>query len=181
VDSDLRVRVAGSGGQGVGLAGVLLAEAAILGGLNATQSQAYGTQSRGGASRSDVILAEGEIAFPRAEALDVLVALTDAACSAYVGELVPGGLLLVDGDAVTPIDGPWIVHRLPIAAAAAATGARLAANVVALGALWELARPVPFPALQKAVAARVPEGLRALNLAALDAGVRLAAAEAVVG
>ncbi len=181
MDSDLRVRIAGSGGQGVGLAGVLLAEAAILGGLNATQSQAYGTQSRGGASRSDVILGEGEIVFPRAEALDVLVALTDAACAAYVSELVPGGLLLVDADAATPTDGPWIVHSLPIVAAAAAAGARLAANVVALGALWELSRLVPFPALQEAVAARVPERLRALNLAALDAGVRLAAGTAVIG
>lgn len=171
----LRVRIAGAGGQGVVLAGVMLAEAAVSAGLNATQSQAYGPQSRGGASRSDVIIAKGEIDFPYAEALDVLVALTDAACAGYSGELVPGGLLLVDSDAVAPAGGPWNERRLPIAATAGAAGARLAANVVALGALWSLTRLVPLPALEGAVATRVPESLRALNLRALDAGVRLAA------
>jgi 2-oxoglutarate ferredoxin oxidoreductase subunit gamma len=157
------------------LAGVILAEAAVLAGLNATQSQVYGPQSRGGASRSDVIIAEGEIVFPRAEALDVLVALTDAACSSYIAELVPGGLLLVDGDSVAPPDGPWIEHRFPIAAAAAGAGARLAANVVALGALCALTRLVPLTALETAVAARVPKSLGPLNLAALAAGFRIAA------
>lgn len=178
--SPLRVRIAGSGGQGVVLAGVMLAEAAVFAGLNATQSQAYGPQSRGGASQADVIIAGGEIDFPRAEALDVLVVLTDSACASYAPELVPGGLLLVDGDVVTPLDGPWNEHRLPILAAAAAAGGRVTANVVALGALWQLTRLVPLPALKEAVSARVPENLRALNLMALDAGVRLSAREQVV-
>ncbi|MFI5283290.1 MAG: 2-oxoacid:acceptor oxidoreductase family protein [Candidatus Dormibacterales bacterium] len=173
--SCLRIRIAGSGGQGVVLAGVILAEAAVMAGLNATQSQVYGPQSRGGASRSDVIIDEAEIAFPRAEALDVLVALTDAARAAYVAELVPGGLLLVDGDPIAPLANTWIEHRLQMAAAAAGTGVRLSTNVVALGALWQLTRLVPFSDLERAVAGRVPESLRPLNLAALAAGVQIAA------
>jgi len=182
VASRLRIRIAGSGGQGVVLAGVMLAEAAVLAGLNATQSQVYGPQSRGGASRSDVIISDGEIGFPRAEALDVLVALTDAACAGYIAELVPGGLLLVDSACLVPPNGPWNEHRLPIIAAAAGAGALLAANVVALGALLELTGIVPLPALENVVAARVPVSLRPLNLAALAAGARIAArVEAVHG
>lgn len=177
--SGLRIRIAGAGGQGVVLAGVMLAEAAVSAGLNATQSQAYGPQSRGGASRSDVIIAESDIGFPRAEALDVLVAMTDAARAAYQAELVPAGLLIVDDDAIAPPTGRWVERHLPITATGEAVGSRLAANVVALGVLWQLTRLVPLAALEDAIAGHVPPALRPLNLAALAAGVRIAEAVGV--
>lgn len=177
--SGLRIRIAGAGGQGVVLAGVMLAEAAVSAGLNATQSQAYGPQSRGGASRSDVIIAEGDIGFPRADALDVLVAMTEAARAAYQSELAPAGLLIVDDGATAPPTSRWVERHLPITATAEVVGSRLAANVVALGALWQLTRLVPFAALEDAVGGHVPPALRPLNLAALAAGVRIAEAVGV--
>jgi 2-oxoglutarate ferredoxin oxidoreductase subunit gamma len=173
----LEIRLAGSGGQGIVLAGVILAEAAILAGKNAAQSQAYGPESRGGHARADVVIADGEIGFPQAQALDVLVALTEEACERFAKDLRPTGLLVVDARAVPePPTGGWECRRLPIADTAEQAGSLMAANVVALGALAELTGVVDAETLERAVAARVPRQ-RELNLRALEAGRRLARTE----
>ena len=171
------VRLAGAGGQGVVLAGVVLAQAAILSGLNATQSQSYGPESRGGASCSDVAIARGEIGYPKAEQLDVLVALTQEACDRYVRELRPSGVLLVDDRLVgEPPAGAWSVYALPLMETArGVSGGPLGLNMVALGALVELTRLVDGQALERAVTARVPGRHRELNLRALAAGRQLVA------
>ena len=174
----IEIRLAGSGGQGVVLAGVILAEAAILSGKNAAQSQAYGPQSRGGASRADVVIAQDAIGFPQAQSLDVLLALTREACERYSPDLRAGGLLVVDAGAGTdPPAGDWRVHALPIAETAAReVGNAIATNMVALGVLGGLTGVVGAEALERAIAARVPARSRELNLRALAAGLRLAGA-----
>jgi len=170
----VEIRLAGSGGQGIVLAGVMLAEAAIRAGKNAAQSQAYGPESRGGRARADVVIADGEIGFPQAQALDVLVALTADACERFAGDLRPTGLLVVDAKAVKePPAGEWQCRRLPIADTAEQVGSLIATNVVALGALAELTGVVDAEALEQTVAARVPRQ-RELNLRALQAGRLLA-------
>ncbi|RKY44545.1 MAG: 2-oxoacid:ferredoxin oxidoreductase subunit gamma, partial [Candidatus Neomarinimicrobiota bacterium] len=79
------LRLSGSGGQGLILIGKILAEAAaIYDGKNATQSQSYGPEARGGASRSEVIISDGEIDYPKAMKLDLLLALTQEACDLYI-------------------------------------------------------------------------------------------------
>ncbi len=176
-DGRVEVRLAGAGGQGIGLAGLLLAEAAVMLGRNAAQSQAYGPESRGGASRSDVVIAEGEIAFPKATRLDVLVVLTQEACDRYRGELRPGGLLIVDARRVAvPPGTPFRVRALPFGEAARRVGDPLAANLVALGALSALTGVVAPEALERAIDARVGPRYRELNRRALAAGVDLARA-----
>ncbi len=171
----VEIRLAGSGGQGVVLAGVILAESALASGRNATQSQAYGPESRGGASRSDVVIADGEIDYPTAQSLDVLVAMTQAAGDRFAGALRSGGLLVVDEQQVPrPPAGPWRCRPLPIVATAERTaGRRVAAGVVALGALVGLTGVVDGDALAGAVAARVPPRLREPNLRALAEGIRI--------
>ncbi len=174
-DGRVEVRLAGAGGQGIGLAGLVLAEAAVLAGRNAAQSQAYGPESRGGASRSDVVIADGEVGFPAATRLDVLVALTQEACDRYRGDLRPGGLLVVDAGRVTvPPDLPVRVRSLPLVDAARRAGDPLAANMVALGALAVLTGVVGSHDLERAIRARVAERHRDLDLRALVAGVELA-------
>jgi len=172
----IEIRLAGSGGQGVVLAGVILAEAAILSGKNAAQSQAYGPQSRGGASRADVVIAEDAIGFPQAQALDVLLALTQEACERYTVDLRAAGLLVVDeGTVAAPEGAGWSVHALPIAETAVReAGSAMATNMVALGALAELTGVVTAEVLEQAVVARVPARHRELNVRALAAGRRLA-------
>ena len=172
----IAIRIAGSGGQGVVLAGVILAEAAVLAGRNAAQSQVYGPESRGGAARSDVVIADGEIGFPTAQVLDVLVALTQSASDRYSSDLKPAGLLVVDEQEVPdPPAGSWAARPLPIIATSVrVAGSPVAANVVALGVLVGVTGVVDAWALERAVVACVPPGSRELNLRALAAGVSLA-------
>ncbi|MCC6222518.1 MAG: 2-oxoacid:acceptor oxidoreductase family protein [Thermoleophilia bacterium] len=173
----LEVRLAGQGGQGIVLAGVILAEAAIRAGKNATQSQAYGPESRGGSARADVVIADGEIGFPQAQELDVLLALTQEACEKYARDLRPTGLLVIDERSVPePPAGVWRVCALPIGETAERAGSLMTANVVALGAVAALTGIVDAETMERAVAARVPRQ-RELNLRALEAGRRLVASE----
>jgi 2-oxoglutarate ferredoxin oxidoreductase subunit gamma len=165
------IRLAGEGGQGMILAGIILAEAAaIYDGKNAVQTQSYGPEARGGASKAEVIIAEKEIDFPEVISADALVAMSQEACDRYVGSLKKDGLLIVDDEKVGRVTFSKAV-KLPITSLALqATGKTITANVVALGALVGLTGVVSRPAIEKAVAARAPRGTEELNLAALAAG-----------
>ncbi len=171
------IRLSGSGGQGVILAGVILAEAAALwDGKNAVQSQSYGPEARGGASRSEVIISDGEIENPKAESMDALLALTQEACEKYIADLKIGGTLIVDADMVATVpEGDYHVIRLPIVSAAAEQlGRAQVANIVSLGAVVELTGAVSKEALVQAVVSRVPKGTEDINRKALEAGYELA-------
>jgi 2-oxoglutarate ferredoxin oxidoreductase subunit gamma len=169
------IRLAGEGGQGMILAGIILAEAAaIYDGKNAVQSQSYGPEARGGASKSEVIIADSEIDYPEVIVADVLVALSQEAYDKYCGNLRADGLLIVDTHKVT--DPPFEnAIKLPITSLAKeTTGRGITANTVALGVLVELTGVVSKEAICKAVAARAPKGTQAINQAALEAGFRAA-------
>lgn len=173
---EYHVRLAGAGGQGIVLAGLLLAEAAVAAGRNATHAQAYGPESRGGATKAEVIIADGDIDYPYADRVDCLLALTPKAYQKYVGQLVPGGLLVVDEERV-PVTPPAgvVCHALPIQATAQRVlGTPVGANVVALGALVALSGCVPLAAVERAVATRRPGGTAEPGLRALRAGAELA-------
>jgi 2-oxoglutarate ferredoxin oxidoreductase subunit gamma len=168
------IRLAGTGGQGVILAGVLLAEAAVRDGLNAVQTQSYGPEARGGASRSEVIISDEEINYPKVIEADIMLCWSQEACDRYSGRLRKNGLLIVDGD---------LVHRTPTTRAARVpmtklaeqeTGERLAANVVGLGVLAGITQIVSRESLEEAIRARAPRGTAEMNLKALAAGYKIA-------
>jgi 2-oxoglutarate ferredoxin oxidoreductase subunit gamma len=95
------IRLAGEGGQGMILAGIILAEAAaIFDGKNTAQTQSYGPEARGGASKAEVIIAVGEIDHPEVISADVLVAMSQEACDKYAGNLKKTGFLIVDEEKV---------------------------------------------------------------------------------
>jgi 2-oxoglutarate ferredoxin oxidoreductase subunit gamma len=175
------VRLSGEGGQGLVLAGKILAEAAaIYDDKNATQSQSYGPEARGGASRSEVIISDGEIDYPKAEHLDILLALTQEALDKYLADLRPGGVVVVDEDAVPRVpEGNHRLLRVPfIRIAREKVGRAIVGNIVALGAIVRLSGVVTEQAVEQAIAARVPKGTEELNLKAFRLGVA-AAAEAL--
>ncbi len=102
------VRLSGEGGQGLILAGKILAEAAAIhAGLNATQSQSYGPEARGGASRSEVILSDGEIDYPKATEVDLMVALTQQSYDTYRADVKRDGVVIVDSEAVERLGETW--------------------------------------------------------------------------
>lgn len=172
------VRLAGEGGQGMILAGIILAEAAtIYGGKNAVQSQSYGPEARGGASKSEVVISSGEIDHPEVLQPDIVVVLSQEAYKKFASTVSPSGLLIVDADKVDSSSTPAAI-RLPITKMAfETTGRVITANTVALGVLVGLTGVVTRQALEKAVLARAPRGTEAMNHKALEAG--FAAAEKV--
>lgn len=171
------VRLSGEGGQGLVLAGKVLAEAAaIYDDKNATQSQSYGPEARGGASRSDVIISDDDIDYPKAVNIDLLLALTQESVNRYCKDLKDDGILLVDQDAVSTLpEGSFRMFKVPIIATARDTVGRvLVANIVALGVITELAKVVSAQAVESAILARVPKGTEELNLRAFKAGMDVA-------
>ncbi len=169
-------RFSGEGGQGIILAGIILSEAAIIDGLNTIQTQSYGPESRGGASKAEVVIAAGEIDYPKVRQPHYLLALTREAFQSYATDIVPGGAIVADSDAVPPealdrIGEEIKVYRLPILQAAEEDiGRRIVANIVALGALQTISGVVSREALEEAVLSRVPKGTETLNRRALEAG-----------
>jgi len=171
------IRLSGSGGQGLILVGKVLAEAAaIYEGLNATQSQSYGPEARGGASRSEVIISDGDIDYPKAENIDILLALTQEACDKYIKDLNDNGTLIVDSQMVKNIpDGNFKVVKLPIIRSASERlGKFIVANIVALGIIVKISNIVSLDSVQHAIRARVPKGTEDINLKALNEGILLA-------
>lgn len=171
------VRLSGSGGQGLILAGKILAEAAaIYENKNATQSQSYGPEARGGASRSEVIISDGDIDFPKATELDLLLCLTQEACDKYAVDLKPTGVLIADSRFVKTLpEGPFRVLAAPISQIAEEeVGKSVVANMVALGFIVAAAKVVSPHSAEQAITGRVPRGTEELNLKAFRLGLKAA-------
>ncbi|NPV71599.1 MAG: 2-oxoacid:ferredoxin oxidoreductase subunit gamma [Firmicutes bacterium] len=172
------IRLAGEGGQGLILAGIILAEAAAVhDGLNAVQTQSYGPESRGGASKAEVIVSEGEIDYPKVNHPDVMLLMSQLAYDKYAKDLKENGVLIVDSSHVTPDPARGVrTLGLPISAIAReVTGRDIAANIVAIGALVRATGIVSDAAIENAVSRRVPAGTTEVNLKALKAGMEVVA------
>jgi 2-oxoglutarate ferredoxin oxidoreductase subunit gamma len=178
MDKRTEIRLAGEGGQGMILAGIILAEAAaIYDGKQATQTQSYGPEARGGASRSEVVISDVEIDHPEVLSADVVLALSQEAYRKFAKTVHAGGLLIVDEDRVQT-SGDFSGVKFPVARVAQeTTGKAITANTVALGLLVGLTDVVSREAIEKAVLARAPKGTEEINRKALQAG--FAAAEGI--
>jgi 2-oxoglutarate ferredoxin oxidoreductase subunit gamma len=169
------IRLSGSGGQGLILAGKILAEAAaIYEGRNAVQTQSYGPEARGGASKAEVVISDGEIDYPKALELDLLLSLTQESCRKYSGDLKKGGILIIDSGLVKELPkGEFKVYSLPITEIATEkVGKAVVTNIVALGILTRIAGVISEESVKKAILARVPKGTEELNMKAFDEGFR---------
>lgn len=171
------VRLAGAGQHGMIEAGLILQEAAaIYDDMNAHHVQSYGPEARSAYARSEVIIAEGDIDYPKATQLDVEVFTTEEALERYSGDLKPGGIVIVDTDVSVPGGFEGTVHALPLLQTAEEkVGKAGLVHVVALGALVELSKVVTKEAIESAVKDHVPRGGEELHMAALQAGYALGA------
>lgn len=173
----LQIRLSGSGGQGLITAGVILAEAALRDGKEVVQTQMYGPSARLGASRSEVIISDHEIAYPEVTDLDFLLCMSQEAFEKYVPQANADTRILVDATrvGVDPVqsDHPERLWEVRITGVAQELGNKVVANVVALGVLNASEQIVAPESLRAAVRRRVPDRFRALNEEALDAGMSL--------
>jgi 2-oxoglutarate ferredoxin oxidoreductase subunit gamma len=171
----IEVRLAGSGGQGLILAGVILAEAAgIHEAKFVAQTQSYGPEARGGASKSEVVISDAPIDYPKAIKPDVLLCLSQKACDTYIFDVKPGGTVIVDETLVPHLPTSRAVAIPFTQIAREEVGRDMLANIVALGALATLTGIVSLESLAAAVLARVPQGTEELNKKALEAGINAA-------
>lgn len=173
-----RFLLSGSGGQGIITLSILLAEAAVLyEGLNAVQSQMYGPQARGGATRADVIISDSPIFFPKVLQPNILVALTDDAAAKYLNMIRPGGICLYDPDLLKPnvrVDARF--KAIPMhEAVREKIGKSVVYNICVLGALATLTKTVTLKSLEKTLAGRFRKEQLPDNLKALRLGAELAA------
>jgi 2-oxoglutarate ferredoxin oxidoreductase subunit gamma len=177
IDTDDRfeIRLSGSGGQGMIFAGTILSEAiGINDGKNVVQTQSYGPEARGGASRSDVVVSSKEIFYPKPIKLDLLLCLTQEACDTYHQALKEDGLLIVDSSLVIQLPAGK-VYAFPFTQLARdLVGTPMVANVIALGTIAGLSKIVSKKGLSEAVQRRTPKGTEEKNLKALEIGFELA-------
>ena len=87
---------AGFGGQGVLVAGMILADAVMESGKNVTWYPSYGSEMRGGTANCNIKVSEDEIPSPYCDKLDILYTLNDAAIDKFEKQVRPGGILLVN-------------------------------------------------------------------------------------
>jgi len=171
----------GLGGQGVITAAIILAEAAALHeNLNAVQTQMYGAAARGGATRSDVIISDSEIWFPKVVQPNVLVCLTQEAYTKYSSIIRPGGLLIADsryveiGPKVDAVQKAFPMYQ----AVVDKIGKTIVFNICMLGVVTALTNVVQPESIMKALTARIPRHSLEVNQKALDLGLELGAVAA---
>lgn len=176
--------LAGEGGQGLVVGGVILGEAAVLQGLEAVQSQwVLGSAARGSLSRSEVVISPQAIAFPRVRQADVLIALTQGALTRHLSLIGRDATVIVDAENVNDVSllgSEHKVYSLPIVATASRCGLGRLTNLLALGVLFGLlGEPGGLnpESLERAVCNRFGDKA-AGNLEAFRAGFELGGGEA---
>jgi 2-oxoglutarate ferredoxin oxidoreductase subunit gamma len=174
-DSDrYEIRLSGSGGQGMVFAGTVLAEAiGVEDGKNVCQTQSYGPEARGGASRSDLVVSSGDIYYPKPLKLDVLLALTQEACDTYFPTLKEDGVLIVDSTFVTQLPDHQVSGFPFTQLARDKVGTPMVANVIALGAIVALTKVASKKGFLEAIKRRAPKGTEERNLKAAEIGFEL--------
>ena len=166
-----QLRFSGSGGQGVITAAIIFAEAAVMEGKYAVQSQSYGPEARGGASKAEVIIADEPVWHPRLEVTDVVLAMTQKAADKYYKDINPDGVLVLDEQLVPEPPDFSNVIRIPITKyAIEKLGKPLFANIIALGALVKVTGLVDIDDVKTCVSRRVPPHTVEKNMQALDIG-----------
>ncbi|NIS61540.1 MAG: 2-oxoacid:ferredoxin oxidoreductase subunit gamma [Proteobacteria bacterium] len=169
------IRLSGSGGQGIILSGIILAEAlGLYGGKFVAQTQSYGPEARGGASKAEIVVSDEEIDYPKAIKLDLLLAMNQKSCDQYYRDLKDDGVLIVDSTFVNQVPTSRAIQIPFTKIAREKFRKEIVANIISLGAITEFMDIISPKAMEAAVLARVPKGTERLNRDALKAGLMTA-------
>jgi 2-oxoglutarate ferredoxin oxidoreductase subunit gamma len=164
------IRLAGFGGQGIGLAGLVLGKAlSLYDGKEAVMTQAYGPEARGGASSANVVVSEEIIDYPFVQAPDILVAMSQEAYIKFKPSVKSDALILIDEGLVSPDPGNK-VYSIPATKLAEDLGRRIVSNVVMLGFFTAVTDIVSRGAMEKSLESTLPAKVLPLNLEAFSLG-----------
>ena len=188
------IRFAGTGGQGIVIASVILARAASLyeglgsmqrdmsrdarhEGACAVQTQTYGPEARGGASKAEVKISDEEILYPYVDVPDILVVMSEKAWEKYGEDLKDSSIVILDATLVKSRPARHVFYEIPATQTATdVLGKRVVANIVMLGALCAITGVVSKDALKKALLDSIPKGTEEINIAAFEKGCELGTA-----
>lgn len=170
------VRIGGFGGQGVVTMAVVLGETASLyDNKFVVQTQSYGPEARGGASRSEVVISDEEVDYPKVIAPDVFIAMSRAAYLEYIEGLKDDGILILDQDLVqveSNLPDTVKIYSIPATRIAdEQVGNKQATNVVMLGAFAVITKVLSIDGLKKRIEERWPR-FKESNLKALELGMK---------
>jgi 2-oxoglutarate ferredoxin oxidoreductase subunit gamma len=171
--SRVEIRISGFGGQGVILAGIILGRAAALhDGKDATLTQSFGPEARGGACSAQVVLSRERNLYPCVIRPDILVVMSQPAYEKHIGEVGAGALVLYEENLVDPVDLPkeCQAYGIPATRFAEDIGRKMVLNIIMLGFVTALSDVVSAQAVKKAVAESVPRGTQRLNEDAFNRG-----------
>jgi 2-oxoglutarate ferredoxin oxidoreductase subunit gamma len=172
----ITIQFCGFGGQGIILSSVILGTAAVTkSGLNAVQTQSYGSEARGGECQAELILSPAPVRSPISDRVDILVAMSQPALRTYLPRLNAGGLLIIDPELVQPPDRPDVqVVSVPASKSASELGLKLSANMFMLGFIQQATGLLKADELLEVIAKNVPAKYAELNLKSARQGMALA-------
>lgn len=178
----MNIRFSGFGGQGIVLAGFIFGNAAVLDGKNAIQTQSYGSEARGGACRSDVIIQKDDINELAPPYVDVLVSMSHSAYEKYFHSLKKKGTFIIDTDLVFPeedLSKKFTCQGIPATSIAHKKfGRKIIGNMIMIGYVTAVTDIVTKKAVKEAIRSNVPKGTEELNLKAFEEGYKLGTKEA---
>jgi 2-oxoglutarate ferredoxin oxidoreductase subunit gamma len=169
------IRIAGFGGQGIVLAGKILGEAGVHAGYRAVQTQSYGPESRGGAARSEIVIADGTVDYPRVIDADVLVVLSQPGFGKYFSDTKKNGHIIIDTDLVEAKDKEKDKRliKVPFTKTADKLGKKIVANIVMIGYLTAFLELAPKKVMKDTIMDNIPKGTEKLNSKAYEKGYEL--------
>ncbi|MEO0087961.1 MAG: 2-oxoacid:acceptor oxidoreductase family protein [candidate division WOR-3 bacterium] len=170
------IRIAGTGGQGIIFAAIVLAEAVgVYENKYVSQTQSYGPEARGGASKADIIISDKPIYFPQTQNLDILACLSRQALEEYIKKLKENGILIIDSYYCGNFNKENIkIYAFPFSLIAKEKlGRELFANIILLGSLARFTEIVKIESLKKAISHRVTPQFLEMNERALMVGYHI--------
>ncbi len=167
------IRISGFGGQGIILSGVIVGKAAVFDGFNAVQTQSYGPEARGGSTRSEVVVADEEIDYPKVESASVSIIMSQEAFFKYASRTKREGIILYDPELIPDhnIEGDFKLAEVNATRIASELGTKIVANIVMLGAFNEICNLISKDAMMESIKDSVPKMLE-LNINAFETGMR---------
>ncbi len=175
-----QLRFTGVGGQGVLLAGEILAAAKIAAGGYGVKAATYTSQVRGGATVVDILLDDKEILFPYAidGEIEFMLSVADLSYQQFKGGVKEGGIIVVDPDLVHPTDedrAKWKIYEIPIIRIAKYdVGNVVTQSVVALAIAIEMTKVMPADEVLEAMLKKVPPKVIDANKKAWELGTKAA-------
>lgn len=165
------IRLSGLGGQGIITLGKIMgASLALDHGFYVTQTQSYGPEARGGASRTDLVISKAPISYPKAESVDLLVALSQEACNTYYRNIKANGVLLIESDLVRQPPSNVFLGLPFTRLAREKIGVPQAMNTIVLGAITWLLPFARSALMKKSLEASLPAKVLDVNLKAFALG-----------